>query len=186
MCTCVCVHAFVYLYMRVNVYICMYVCIFFECGSIVYTNPHIDVSITIRHSHTIMGTMKEADGDNDADNDMLICMRMCMPHTNTNSHNYDNNNHYRIEAWIAAHRANSNHRRHGVPDNDDRATSLPLCFLCISIRLRIRLSRTPTSPHISSPLKSSKNTWRSRFFLLILPMAFRGMWSTMRRTWGIL
>lgn len=40
--------------------------------------------------------------------------------------------------------------------------------------------------HISSPLKSSINTSLTRVFLLTLPMAFLGMPSTMRSTWGIL
>ena len=40
--------------------------------------------------------------------------------------------------------------------------------------------------HISSPLNSSANTSFTRFFLLILPMALRGIWSTTRRTCGIL
>ena len=40
--------------------------------------------------------------------------------------------------------------------------------------------------HISSPLKSSKNTFFTRTFLLILPMAFRSMRSTTLSTCGIL
>lgn len=44
----------------------------------------------------------------------------------------------------------------------------------------------PSKAHISSPLKSSRKTCRRRFFLLILPMAFLGMCSTTRKTWGIL
>lgn len=41
-------------------------------------------------------------------------------------------------------------------------------------------------PYNSSPLKSSWKTALTSCFLLILPMALRGMWSTTRRTWGIL
>lgn len=44
----------------------------------------------------------------------------------------------------------------------------------------------PSQSYSSSPLKSSSNTALTSCFLLILPMALRGMWSTTRRTWGIL
>lgn len=42
------------------------------------------------------------------------------------------------------------------------------------------------STHISSPLKSSWKMALTSCFLLILPMALRGMWSTTRSTCGIL
>lgn len=60
-------------------------------------------------------------------------------------------------------------------------------FIFVSQHLSLRHGQTRHSrSYSSSPLKSSWKTALTSCFLLILPMALRGMWSTTRRTCGIL
>ena len=57
---------------------------------------------------------------------------------------------------------------------------------CRSLCLPLYAIVTPIKSYISSPLYSSLKMACTSCFLLILPMAFRGMLSTSFITWGIL